>query len=78
MVQIFAYFEHVQTVRKLEPMKNFPQDYDITRFILAKQLAPDVPVNMVATVYHSLDGERNMHHESNSQSSPVCVPRTMA
>ena len=29
MVQIFAYFEHVQIVRKLEPTKNFTLDYEV-------------------------------------------------
>ena len=53
MVQIFAYFEHIQTVRKIEATKIFPQDYEITRFFLTQQLfvhysTPDVPVNMVA------------------------------
>ena len=57
-VKIFAYFEHMQIVQKLEPTKIFDRDYDITRFFLAWQLfayyvAPDVPVNMTAA-YHGL------------------------
>ena len=79
MVQIFVYFEHMQIVRKLEPTKIFAQDYDITRLFLAWQLfvyyiAPDVSGNMVAT-YHHLDGERSMHHESNSSNQPNVCPR---
>ena len=68
--KIFAYFEHMHIVQKLEPTEIFDRDYDITRFFLAWQLfvyyvAPDVPVNMTAA-YHGLDGKRSMHHESNS------------
>ena len=67
LVQIFAYFEHIQIVWKLEHANFFARDYKITWFFLARQLfvyygAPDAPVNMVA-VYHHLDGERNMNHE---------------
>ena len=32
MMQIFAYFEHMQIVRKLEPTIIFTQNYDITQF----------------------------------------------
>ena len=68
MVQIFAYFEHLQIVQKLELTKIFVWEYEITRFYLARQLfvdygAQDVPINIVAA-YHRLDGERSMHHES--------------
>ena len=70
MVQIFAYFEHIQIMQKLGPMRIFSRDYKSTRFFLAQQLfvyygASDVPVNMVAA-YHRLDGRRSMHHESES------------
>ena len=79
MVQIFVYFEHMQIVRKLEPMKIFTRDYDITQFFLARQLFVyyvflDVPVNIVAA-YHRHDGERSMHHESNSSSWPNVCPK---
>ena len=55
---------------KLEPPKIFDQDYEIARFSFAwqhfvKYATPDVPVNMLA-MYHGLDGERSMHHESKS------------
>ena len=68
-MQIFTYFEHMQIVQKLEPTKNFAQDYNITKFFLGRKLfvyyvAPDVHVNMVA-VHHGLDGERSMHNGSN-------------
>ena len=38
MVQIFAYFGHIQIVRKLEPTEIFPWDYEINRFFLAQWL----------------------------------------
>ena len=78
MVQIFAYFEHIKIVRKLEPTKSFTQDYEITRFFLVQQLfvhygAPDVPVNLVATYHYGLDGDRSMHHKLKSLNQPsVC------
>ena len=56
--EIFAYFEHMQNVWKLEPTKVFITKYEITQFFLARQCflyygAPDVPVNMVhVAVYH--------------------------
>ena len=51
MVQIFAYCEHMQIVRKLDRMKRLPK---ITQFFLTWQVfvyyhAPDVPVNMAAS-----------------------------
>ena len=65
MVQIFAYFNRIQIVQKLEPTKIFAWDDETTRFFLVRELfiyygAPDVPVNMVGA-YHCLDDERNMH-----------------
>ena len=50
MVQIFAYFEHIKTVRKLGPMKIFFRDDKTTQFFLVWQFfvyygTPDVPVN---------------------------------
>ena len=65
-VQIFAYFEHIQIVQKLEPMKILPWDDETTWFFLVWQLfvyycAPDVPENMVGMRNHRLDGERSMH-----------------
>ena len=60
MVQILAYFKHIQIVRNLEPTKTFDQDYKIiiTRFFLAWQLfiyygTRDVPVNMVAVYWEA-------------------------
>ena len=70
MVQIFAYFEHIKIVQKLEHIIIFAQDGKIFWFFLARQHvyygAPDVPVNVVAA-YHHLDGERSMHCESKSR-----------
>ena len=68
MVQIFAYFEHMQIVRKLEPAIIFPGDDETSRFFLVHQLfiydgAPDVPVSMAGTCHH-LDGERSMKTSS--------------
>ena len=37
--QILAYFEHMQTVRKLEPTKIIAPDYEITWFFLRQQLS---------------------------------------
>ena len=59
MVQIFAYFEHMQIVRKLEPTKNFTSDYPTpsrTATLCLLDGAPDAPVSMVAS-YHRLDGK---------------------
>ena len=63
MVQIFAYFEHMQTMQKLEPTKFF-----LGNTKLPDYGTPDVPINMVAT-YCRFDGERSMHHESKSLNS---------
>ena len=67
VVQIFAYFEHIQIVQELELAKLFTQDYPIlshtSSFVC--YAAPDVTVSMVAS-YHCLDGERSMQHEWNS------------
>ena len=62
MVQTFTFFEHMQIVRMLEPIKIFTGDYNITQFFFKQQLfvyygTPDVPVYMVAS-YHRLDGEK--------------------
>ena len=84
MVQIFAYFKHIQIVRKLELAKIFPEITSFPDSFFAQQLfvyylykTPDVPVNMVAT-YDRLDGERSMHYESKFQISPTCVPGGVA
>ena len=70
LVQIFAYFEHVQIVQNLDPTKSFAWGYKIAQFFLTRQFfvyygAADVTVSVVAT-YHRLDGERSMHNESKS------------
>ena len=70
MVQIFAYFKDVQILQKLEATKSFVQDDETTPFFLTRQLfihygAPNAHVNTVA-MYHHLDGQRSMHHESKS------------
>ena len=70
MVQILAYFEHVQIALKIEPMKTFARDDKTTQFFLTQQHfihyhTPNVHVNMVGG-YHGLDGERTMHHQSKS------------
>ena len=65
MVQILAYFEHIQIVQKLEPTKNFsprlPDSFLHGNFASTIQCStPDIPVNTVA-VHHRLDGEKSMH-----------------
>ena len=57
MVQIFAYFERIQIVEKLENTKLFSREYEITRFFTARQLfvyyrTQDVPVRPLQ--YNSL------------------------
>ena len=54
MVQIFAYFDHVQIVPKLEPLKVFAWKYKITHYFLAH--VPDVPVNI-----SPVSGERSTY-----------------
>ena len=61
MMQIFSYFEQMQTVQSLQSTKIFTQDYETIQFFITRQRfdsdgAPDVPVNMVA-LYHCFEGE---------------------
>ena len=65
----FAYFEHIQIVWELGPMKIFAQDSENIGFFFARRHfshygAPDIPVYILVATYRRLDGERRMHHES--------------
>ena len=78
MVQIPAYFEHVQIVRTLEPTKKFSRNWKITWFLLTLQMfvnygAPDIPVTVVAAYDHGLNGERSMHHWVEKFKLAYCV-----
>ena len=64
VMYIFAYFRHMEIVRKFEHMKIEIPHYEIARFLLTRQPfvycgVPDVLVNVVA-LYHGLDDERSM------------------
>ena len=77
-VQISAYFECIQIVRKLLSAKFFSLLYKIIQFFLTQQFfvkysAPDVPVNMVA-VYRRLDGKKACTMSQKFRISPMCVP----
>ena len=80
MVQIIAYFEQMQIVRKLKPTKSFAQEYKFTRLFLARQLlvyygAGDVPCKhgsppriITLMVKEACTMSRTV------KNSPTCVP----